>query len=112
MSQEYGLPKKVFFSCTPEEFLVVDVEAAGQTLMKGEIQPWMAFENGPGNLIDSKPKKVVHRQGNDVGVECDEGTVYIDFFNGTARKESDSGNFIYKGTIDQRNGSLGYMPIS
>ncbi len=112
MIERDGLPKKVFFSCTPDEFVVVDVAAFGQSLKGDEIEPWMTFEKGPGNVIDSAPKKVASQQGDHVDVECEDGVVYIDFYEGTVRKETGGRAFIYKGTIDQRNGGLGYMPVS
>jgi len=107
-----GLPKKVLFSCTEEEFAIVDAEEAKRTMGYGRTEPWMSFKTAPGNVIETPPKQVVSNQNGVVGVECEDGTVYVDFAEGTARKETSVKEFRYMGGIDQRNDGLGYIAVS
>ncbi|MBI2856554.1 MAG: hypothetical protein HYX93_06890 [Chloroflexi bacterium] len=113
MSQEeLGLPARPFFSCTPEEFVVVDAEAAKSALRSGFMEPWMKFERGDGNVIDSVPHRVASQQEDVVAVECEGATVYIDFAEGRARKVTSQGEFVYRGTLEERNEGRGYIPLS
>ena len=45
-------------------------------------------------------------------VECEGGTVHIDFEDGTARKVTADGEFVYMGSIDERNDGMGYIAVS
>ena len=113
MSQEEGtLPAKPFFSCTPDEFIIVDADAAKSALRTGSMVPWMTFERGDGNVIDSVPHKMATREEDMVAVECKGGTVYIDFAEGRARKVTSQGEFVYMGTLEERNDGRGYIPVS
>ncbi len=112
MVENEGLPKKVLFSCTEDEFVIVDAEEAKRTMGYGRTEPWMSFKRGPGNVIETTPKKVIHWQGDEVAVECEDGTVHIDFAEGTARKETSVKELRYMGGIDQRNDGLGYIAVS
>ena len=110
--EEAALPAKPFFSCTPEEFVIVDADAARSALRSGSMEPWMTFERGDGNVIDSVPHRVANRRENVVAVECEGGTVYIDFAEGRARKVTPQGEFAYMGTLEERNDGRGYIPLS
>jgi len=116
MSQQEGtFPAKPFFSCTPDEFIIVDADAAKSALRTGSmgsIEPWMTFKRGDGNVIDSVPHKMATRQEDMVAVECEDGTVYIDFAEGRARKVTSQGEFVYMGTLEDRNDGRGYIPVS
>ena len=72
----------------------------------------MTFKKDSGNIIEATPKKVVYWHDNEVAVECEDGTVYIDFAEGTARKKTSVKEMLYLGGIDQRNDGLGYIPVS
>ena len=112
MVENEGLPKKVLFSCTEDEFAIVDAEEAKRTMGYGRTEPWMSFKRGPGNVIETHPKKVVSNQNGVVGVECQDGIVYIDFYDCTAEKQSGDKKWRYMGGIDQRNDGLGYIAVS
>ena len=45
-------------------------------------------------------------------VECEGGTVHIDFEDGRAKKVTAQGEFIYMGDLEDRNEGLGYIPVS
>jgi hypothetical protein len=72
----------------------------------------MNFKNGDGNVIDSVPKKVATREGQQITVECEGGTVHIDFAEGRARKVTPEGEFVYLGTLDERNDGMGYIAVA
>lgn len=107
-----GLPAKPFFNCAPGEFIIVDAAAAGSALLQGTAEPWMSFKCGDGNVIDSPPRRVTERSGDRVSVECEGGTVQIDFAEGNARKTTPEGEFVYMGTLEDRNDGRGYLPTS
>ena len=106
------LPTRPFFSCTPEEFVIVDASEAKGSLRDGSLKPWMSFSCGDGNIIDTVPRKVSSWHGDQVAVECEGGTVHIDFAEGSACKTTTQGEFVYMGTLEDRNDGRGYIPIS
>jgi hypothetical protein len=108
----YSLPAKPFFNCNPEGFVIVDAGSAKDLLNSGSLEPWMEFKHGTNNVIDTVPRKVVSREGNEVTVECEGGTVRIDFAEGQARKVTAEGEFVYLGTLEERNEGRGYMAVS
>ena len=107
-----SLPSRPFFSCTPEQFVIVDGSEAKSSLLDGSLTPWMSFSCGNGNVIDTVPRKVSSWHEGQVVVECDGGTVHIDFGEGSARKTTTQGEFLYMGTLEDRNEGRGYIPIS
>ena len=107
----YGLPPKPFFSCIPEGFVIVDVGEAAKLLSSGSLEPWMDFKHGVDNIIDTVTRKVVSREGDQITVECDGGTVRIDFAEGQARKVTIDGEFVYRGTLEERNEGRGYIAV-
>ncbi len=109
MLESNGLPKNVLFDCSTDAFEIYDAEEAKKTLGYGLTQPWLSFETGPSNVIETTPKRVVSHKDNAVGVECEDGTVFIDFYDGTATKETADKKWRYMGGIDRRNDGLGYL---
>ncbi|MBF8267279.1 MAG: hypothetical protein HW388_787 [Dehalococcoidia bacterium] len=110
--ENQDLPHRPFFSCTPQEFTIVDSQEAKDALRGGSIKPWMSFKVGQANIIDTRPRRVLSWHGNEVTVECDGGTVRLDFSEGSARKTTPHGQFVYRGGIEERNEGMGYMPLS
>ncbi len=107
-----GLPREAIFDCKDDAFHVIDAHEARASILRGTPQPWMSFQKGPKNVIESTPRKVVSRRGGTVAVQCDDGVVYINFDEGNARKESAGKEWRYMGGIDRRNDGLGYIPSS
>jgi len=107
-----GLPARPFFTCNREGLTIVDTSQANAAMRSGAFEPWMVFEHGEGNVIDSVPRKVASWDRSRLAVECEGGTVHIDFEYGTARKTTAEGEFIYMGSIDERNEGMGYIPVS
>ena len=107
-----GLPSRPFFSCTAEGLDILD-----QADMKGSarldaIEPRIRFELGDRNIIDSRPRKAASSKPGQVTVECESGTVHIDFEDGRAKKVTAQGEFVYMGGLEDRNEGLGYIPVS
>lgn len=107
-----GLPARPFFSCSPKGLSIVDGAQATSLLSAESIEPWIFFENGESNIIDSTPRKVASREGQQIAVECEGGTVHIDFEEGRARKVTPDGEYVYMGTLDERNEGMGYIAVS
>ena len=113
MSQDTdGLPTRPFFNCSPEGLFIVDGAQAKNLLSAESMEPWIIFENGESNIIDSTPQKVASREGQQIAVECEGGTVHIDFEEGRARKVTPDGEYVYSGTLDERNDGMGYISVS
>lgn len=110
--EDQDLPRRPFFSCTPEGITIVDTDEAKSALRGGSIKPWMSFKVGQANIIDTIPLRVVSRQGNEIRVECEGGTVRIDFSEGRAWKSTPGGEFVYKGGLEERNEGKGYLRLS
>ena len=108
----YGLPSRPFFSCSPEGLVIVDAGEAKDLLRSCSLEPWMDFKHGVNNIIDTVPKRVVSWEGDMIMVECDGGTVHIDFAEGSARKVTTEGEFVYLGTLEERNEGRGYIAVS
>lgn len=103
-------PARVFFSCTPEELLVIDQQAMAVLLKGGEADPWLRLRVGPGNALDSAPVKVLEHSAAMVRVECSGGVVEIDFDDETVHKTDSEGlSFAYLGALDQANEGLGWI---
>ena len=110
--EETSLPVHPFFSCDTHEFAIVDGEEVKHTVLSGPIEPWITFQSGPGNIFEGSPRQVVGRDGDKLSVECDDGTVHLDFDAGNARKSTPLGEFVYLGGIDERNDGKGYIPLA
>ncbi len=106
-----GLPAKPFFNCSPKGLSIVDAGSVSNPLQLGSLEPWMEFNHGEGNVIDTVPLKVVGRERGQVAVECEGGTVHIDFKEGRVRKVTPDGEFVYMGTVEERNEGRGYMAV-
>jgi hypothetical protein len=106
------LPARPFFSCSAEGLVIVDAGQAAKLLGSGSLEPWMDFKHGVNNIIDTVPRKVVRWDGDQVTVECDGGTVRIDFAEGQARKVTTVREFVYLGTLEERNEGRGYIAVS
>ena len=52
-----GLPSRPFFNCTPEGLDILDSREMSGAARLDAIEPWMRFELGDRNIIDSKPRK-------------------------------------------------------
>ena len=111
-NKDQGLPSRPFFSCTPQELTIVDTDDARSSLGQGSIEPWMSFKVGQGNIIDTIPRRVESRRGDELTVECEDGLVHIDFSQGRARKTTPQGEFVYMGGLEERNDGRGYIPMS
>lgn len=112
MSEFEMMPSNAFFECSPDAFDILDAQSLKTSIGRGTPEPWMSFKTAPGNVIETPPKKVVSNQNGVVGVECQDGIVYIDFYDGTAEKQSGDKKWRYMGGIDQRNDGLGYIAFS
>jgi hypothetical protein len=108
----FGLPARPFFSCNSEGLAIVDAGQARDSFRSRSLEPWMYFKQGLDNVIDTIPRKIVGRDGDVITVECDGGTVVIDFAEGQARKITSEGEFVYLGTLEERNEGLGYLAVS
>ncbi|MFH1560052.1 MAG: hypothetical protein ABID84_01385 [Chloroflexota bacterium] len=86
-----GLPAKPFFSCSPEGLVIVDAGEMKNSLRLDSLEPWMNFKHGENNVIDTIPRKVVSWDRSQVTMECEGGTVHIDFAEGRARKVTSEG---------------------
>ncbi len=111
-TENEGMPARPFFNCTPDGLTILDAANASSLLQADSMVPWMVFTNGPGNIIDSTPRRLASRSGERISVECEGGTVHIDFDDGTARKVTADGEFVYMGSIDERNDGMGYIAVS
>ena len=111
-TENEGLPARPFFNCTPEGLTILDAANASSLLRAESMVPWMEFAKGQGNMIDSTPRKLASRDGDSIAVECDGCTVHIDFEAGTARKVTADGEFVYMGSIEERNDGMGYIAVS
>ena len=112
MAHDEGMPSQVFFDCSPEGFNILDAASLKASFGRGSPEPWMSFKMGPGNVIETTPKKVVSNSDDVIGVECEDGVVYIDLYDSTAKKQKDGRQWRYMGGIDRRNDGLGYIPDS
>lgn len=104
------LPRRPFFSCEEAAFSVVDGAAMRQSLLGEGLSPVVTLRVGPGNVFERPPRRVVERRADVVGVQCEGDTVvYLDFENGSARKRTPQGEFLYKGGLDEGNDGKGYI---
>ena len=106
------LPAKPFFTCSPEGLVIVDGGQMNDPSRLAFIEPWMNFKNGESNVIDGVPRRVASWYGQQITVECESSTVHIDFGEGRARKVTPDGEFVYLGTLDERNDGMGYIAVS
>ena len=107
---EGDFPKRPFFSCEEHRLVIVDGGAAKGTF-PFTVEPWFVLERGAGNVLDSRPRKVVEFNADRVVVECDDGRLILDFEDGCARKETPDGQFQYLSGLDQANAGRGYFPV-
>lgn len=113
MTQEAdALPARPFFTCSPEGLVIVDGGQANNLSRLESIDPWMDFKNGDSNVIDAIPRRVTTWEGQQITVECEDSTVHIDFAEGRARKFTQDGEYVYLGTLDERNDGMGYIAVS
>jgi hypothetical protein len=104
------LPQRPFFSCDDDGFSVIDAAEMQQSLRAGQVTPVLKLKIGPGNIFESRPRKVVNRSGFKVSVQCDDDiTVALDFDAESARKKSPEGEFVYLGGIDEGDDGKGWM---
>ena len=111
-TENEGMPARPFFNCTPDGLTILDAANASSLLQADSMVPWMVFTKGQGNIIDSTPRRLASRSAERIAVECEGGTVHIDFEDGTARKVTADGEFVYMGSIDERNDGMGYIAVS
>ena len=107
-----ALPAKPFFTCSPEGLVIVEGGQMTDLSRLASIEPWMIFKNGENNVVDGTPSRVASWQGQQITVECENSTVHIDFAEGRARKVTSEGEFVYLGTLDERNDGMGYIAVS
>lgn len=107
-----ALPAMPFFTCSPEGLVIVDGGQANNLSRPASIEPWMDFKNGGSNVIDATPRRVATWEGQQITVECEGSTVHLDFAQGRARKVTPEGEYVYLGTLDERNDGMGYMAVS
>ena len=72
-------PNKPFYSCDANGLEVIDQADMSELLRGGEVEKWMRLETGPGNVIDGAPVKIENQQGARVSVQCETGTIEIEF---------------------------------
>ena len=104
------LPERPFFSCAAGEFAVVDALQMRTAAGLAHVEPLCVFSVGPGNVFERAPLRVVGQGAEVVTVECDGGeTVVLDFRELAARKRTPSGEWLYRGGLDEANEGLGVM---
>ena len=107
-----ALPKRPFFACSPEGLVIVDGGQANNLSRLESIEPWMSFKNGARKVLDATPRRVATWEGQQITVECEGSTVHIDFAEGRARKVTPEGEYVYLGTLDERNDGMGYIAVA
>jgi len=106
-------PERPFFSCSGDEFAVVDQAAMAASLRSGRVEPWMTFRVGEGNLFESPPVKVLDNSHGRVRVKCRDAEVVIDFVEESARKTTASGErFVYMAGLDEASDGRGWLPVT
>ncbi len=107
----FELPEIPFFSCEEDGFAIADGERRQTTRAALILEPVFKLKVGPGNVFERRPLRVIEYEGHNVVVECEGGeTVYLDFYELKARKESPDGGWYYRGPLDEGNDALGFMP--
>ena len=106
-------PERPFFSCSGDEFAVVDQTTMAASLRGGRVEPWMTFRVGEGNVFDSPPLRVLDSDRGRVRVQCRDAEVLIDFNDESARKVTGSGEqFVYMAGLDEANDGRGWLPVT
>ena len=106
-------PARPFFSCTDDEFAVVDQVTMAASLRGGRVEPWTTFRVGEGNVFESRPVRVLDSSAGRVRVECRDAEVLIDFEDGSARKTTRAGEqFIYMAGLDEADDGRGWLPVA
>ena len=107
------LPRRPFFTCESDAFLILDQDALGAGLMKGNLEPWYRFEVGPDNLFETRPLEVTDHSEAKVTVECEGSVVELDLESGAAQRQTpDGARWIYYGGMEEANEGSGWMPFS
>lgn len=106
-------PARPFFSCSEDEFTVVDQADMAASLRGGRAGPWMTLRVGEGNVVDSPPERVVSHASGHVRLACRDAEVVIDFQDESARKTTAAGEeFVYMGGLDEANDGRGWLPVA
>jgi hypothetical protein len=107
------LPGRPFFTCESDAFLILDQDALGAGLMKGNLEPWFRFEVGPDNLFETRPLQVTDHSEAKVTVECEGSVVELDLESGAAQRQTpDGARWVYYGGMVEANSGEGWMPFS
>ena len=107
------LPKRPFFTCESDAFLILDQDALGAGLMKGDMEPWYRFEVGPDNLFETRPLQVTDHSKAKVIIECEGSVVELDLETGAAERQTpDGARWVYYGGMEEANSGDGWMPVS
>ena len=107
------LPRRPFFTCEPDAFLILDQDALGAGLMKGDMEPWYRFEVGEDNLFETRPLQVLDHTPEYVTIECEDSVVELDLETGAAQRQTpDGARWVYYGGMDEANEGSGWMPFS
>ena len=92
--------------------MILDQDALGAGLMKGNLEPWFRFEVGPDNLFETRPLQVTDHSEAKVTIECEDSVVKLDLETGAAQRQTpDGAHWIYYGGMGRSQRRLGWMPF-
>ena len=104
------LPDRPYFSCEDSEFQVIDQADMAALLRGGTVVPWMKFQVGENNVLESRPVRIVSQLDNVIELECADATLTINFVESTARKAEPGGEtYAYMGGLEDANAGLGWI---
>ena len=110
---EEPFPERPFFSCSDDEFAVVDQATMAASLRGARVEPWIAFRVAGGNVFESPPVRVLDNGRGRVRVMCRDAEVLIDFIDESARKTTADGQqFVYMAGLDEANDGRGWLPLT
>ena len=79
-------------------------------LRGGTVEPWMRFQVGENNVLESRPVRIVSQRNNVIELECADATLTIDFVESLARKAEPGGEtYAYMGGLEDANSGLGWI---